>query len=193
MQHMDYATLSLADVTHGLEAVAREARATFGGLDARQLNWRPTAAQWSIAQCFDHLLTANRLMFQAAEDAMDHGAPRTVWQRLPVLPRVLGRALIRSQAPTATRKFVAPPRARPASSDIAAGIIQAFVEQHEGAVTRLRALDERHVARVIMVSPFIKVVTYSVLDGCRLVFAHDRRHVEQARGVSLSTGFPKAV
>jgi hypothetical protein len=190
---MDYATLSLADVTSGLAAVARETRATFGGLDARQLNWRPTVAQWSIAQCFDHLLTANRLMFQAAEAAMDHGVPRTVWQRLPVLPRVLGRALIRSQAPTATRKFVAPSQAQPASSDITAGIIQAFVEQHEGVVTRLRALDERHAARVIMVSPFIRVVTYSVLDGCRLVFAHERRHFEQARGVALSTGFPKAV
>ena len=193
MPPMDYATLSLADVTSGLEAVARETHAVFGSLDARQLNWRPTAAQWSIAQCFDHLLTANRLMFQAAEDAMDDGASRTVWQRLPVLPRVLGRALIRSQAPTATRKFVAPPRARPASSDIAAGIIQAFVEQHQGAVTRLRALDERHAARVVMVSPFIRVVTYSVLDGWRLVFAHDRRHFEQARSVALSTEFPKAV
>lgn len=189
---MDYATLSLADVRSGLDAVARETQATFGGLDARQLNWRAAEAGWSIAQCFDHLLTANRQMFQAAEDALNDGASRTVWQRLPVLPRVLGRALIRSQAPTATRKFSAPSKARPASSDIAAGIIQAFVEQHDGAVTRLRELDERQAARVIMVSPFVKVVTYSVLDGWRLVFAHDRRHFEQARRVTLSTGFPHA-
>ena len=189
---MDYATLSLADVRSGLEAVARDTRATFGGLDARQLNWRPAEARWSIAECFDHLLTANRLMFQAAEDALNDGTPRTVWQQLPVLPRVLGRALIRSQAPTATLKFSAPSKARPASSEIAAGIIQAFVEQHDGAVTRLRELDERHAARVIMVSPFVKVVTYSVLDGYRLVFAHDRRQFEQARRVTLSTGFPHA-
>src|SRR5688572_7702470 len=154
---MDYATLSLADVRSGLDAVARETHATFGGLDARQLNWRPAEARWSIAQCFDHLLTANRQMFQAAEDALNGSTPRTVWQRLPVLPRVLGRTLIRSQAPTATRRFSAPSMALPAASDIAPGIIQAFVEQHHRAVTRLRELDERHAARVIMVSPFIKV------------------------------------
>jgi hypothetical protein len=44
-----------------------------------------------------------------------------------------------------------------------------------------------------MVSPFIKVVAYSVLDGWRLIFAHERRHFQQARGVASSTGFPKAV
>jgi hypothetical protein len=43
-----------------------------------------------------------------------------------------------------------------------------------------------------MTSPFIKVITYSVLDGWRLVFAHDRRHLEQARRVTLSPGFPTA-
>ena len=102
MAAIDYATLSLADVRTGLEAVARDTHATFGGLDARQLNWRPTPTAWSIAQCFDHLLTSNRLMFQAADDALGGGA-RTVWQRLPVLPGVVGRAMVRSQAPSTTR------------------------------------------------------------------------------------------
>jgi len=190
---MDYATLSLADVRSGLEAVARETHATFGDLDARRLNWRPAEDRWSIAQCFDHLLTANRQMFQAAEDALDGTTPRTVLQRLPVLPGVMGRALIRSQAPTTTRKFTAPPQARPASSDIAAGVIRAFVEQQHDAVTRLRTLDEGQAARVIMASPFISVVAYSVLDGWRLVFAHERRHFEQARAVASSPGFPKGV
>lgn len=190
---MDYATLSLADVRSGLEAVARETHAAFGGLDTGQLNWRPAADRWSIAQCFDHLLTANRQMFQAAEDALAGAKSRTVWQRLPVLPGIMGRALIRSQAPTTTRKFTAPPNARPASSDIAAGVIQVFVEQQNAAVTRLRALDEQQAAHIVMVSPFIKVVAYSVLDGWRLIFAHERRHFEQARGVASSAGFPKAV
>jgi hypothetical protein len=55
---MDYATLSLTDVTSGLDDVRREAQETFGGLDVRQLNWRPDAVRWSVAQCFDHLLKA---------------------------------------------------------------------------------------------------------------------------------------
>ena len=62
---MDYTVLSLADVRNGLDDIARETQATFGGFDGRQLNWRPDETRWSVAQCFEHLLTANRLMFLA--------------------------------------------------------------------------------------------------------------------------------
>jgi hypothetical protein len=187
---MDYTTLSLAEVRTGLAAMAHETEATFGGFDARQLNWRPDAVQWSVAQCFEHLLTANRLMLHAAEDAMDKAVPRTLWQRLPILPGVLGPMLVRSQAPTTTRKFVAPSKARPATSDIAADVIRRFIEQLRDAVARVQSLDQREAARAIMSSPFISVVTYSVLDGWRLMLAHGQRHFEQARRVTLSPGFP---
>jgi hypothetical protein len=187
----DYTKLSLADVATALSDIARDAQATFGGLDGRQLNWRPDAARWSVAQCFEHLLTTNRLMSAAADDALRAGRPRTVWERLPVLPGVFGRMMIRSQAPDSTRKFTAPTDARPAMSDIAADIIQRFVQQHLGMAARVRALDERDAAGTVMTSPFVKVITYSVLDGWRLMVAHDRRHFEQARRVAQSPGFPR--
>jgi hypothetical protein len=187
---MDYTTLSLAEVKDGLDHVAQETQATFGGFDARQLNWRADAARWSVAQCFDHLLTADRLMFRAAEDALNNARPRTIWERLPVLPGILGRMLIRSQAPGGARRFTAPSKARPATSNIAADIIQRFVAQHNDAVAWVQALHERDAARAIMTSPFIRVVTYSVLDGWRLMLAHDRRHFEQACRVTQSPGFP---
>ena len=187
---VDYTTLSLAEVRKGLERTGHEAQAVFSGFDARQLNWRPDAARWSVAQCFEHLLIANHLMLEATNAALDNTRPRTVWQRLPVVPGLLGRMLIRLQAPSGTRKFTAPSMAQPAASDVAADVIPRFVEQHRDAVTRLQRLDERDAARAIMTSPFISVVTYSVLDGWRLMLAHDRRHVEQVRRVMLSAGFP---
>jgi hypothetical protein len=187
---VDYTTLSWAEVRNGLDCMAQETQATFGGFNARQLNWRPDAARWSVAQCFEHLLTTNRLMFRAADDALNDARPRTLWQRVPVLPGVLGRMLIRSQSPNAARRFTAPSKSQPATSDIAADIIQRVVEQHGDAVAWVQAHDERDAARAIMTSPFMSVVTYSVLDGWRLILAHDRRHFEQARRIALSPGFP---
>jgi hypothetical protein len=186
---MDYTALSLAEVSAGLADIAREAQTTFGGLDTRQLNWQPRPGQWSIAQCFDHLLKVNRLMFQSAEEALDDTRPRTIWQRLPLLHGVLGRMMIRSQAPGSERKYKAPAKAQ-AISDVTADIIQRFVEQHRNAVAWVGSLDDRDAAGSIMASPFLKVVTFSVLDGCRLVVAHDRRHFEQASRVMLSPGSP---
>jgi hypothetical protein len=186
----DYTTLSLADVGDELDAIARDTVFLFGRLDERQLNWRPTAASWSVAQCFDHLLNANREMFQAVAAATDSARPRTVWQQLPVLPGVFGWMLIRSQVPEAKRKFTAPRKAQPASSGIDPLIIERFVGCQREAAARVRALEGRDVARIIMVSPFVRFITYSVLDGCRLIVTHERRHLEQARRVTREPGFP---
>jgi len=101
----------------------------------------------------------------------------------------VGRMLVRSQAPEATRRFTAGPQAQPSTSDIAVDIIPRFIEQNRDAIARVRSLDAR-AARAIMVSPFASFITYSVQDGWRLVFAHDRRHFEQARRVTQSPGFP---
>jgi len=186
-----YETLSLSEVRKGLESIAREAEQSFGSLTAGPLNWRPDPKSWSVAQCFDHLITTTRLMLQAADAALSGTAPKTVWQRLPAVPGLLGRMLVRSQAPSTVRKFRAPAKAQPASSDIDAAIIQRFVEQRGAAVRRLQDVNERDVARTIMTSPFLRVITYSVLDGWRLVLAHDRRHFEQARRVTSWVGFPR--
>jgi hypothetical protein len=128
----------------------------------------------------------------AAADAVLNGMPRTMWQRLPVLPGVFGKALIRSQAPTTTKKYTAPAIARPSLSDIAPDVIARFVEQHGDLVQRAGVLNDQASARAIMTSPFIRFITYSVLDGWRLIVAHDQRHIQQARRVTEASGFPHA-
>src|SRR5689334_17507768 len=107
---MDYTRLSLSDVTRALRGAADDAQSTFGALYPLQLNWRPTAAQWSVGQCLEHLLTANALMLAAAGHALAN-PPESLWQRVPLLPRVFGQLLIRSQSPQTTRKFTAPDKA----------------------------------------------------------------------------------
>jgi len=184
-----YTNLSLADACAALAAIARDTQSVFGTLDERQLNWRPDTTRWSVAQCFDHLLNANREMFQAIDAAMDASQPQTLWQRLPLLPRLFGRLLITSQMPEAARKFSAPPAIVPAASAIDPGIVDRFVAHQHEAAARIRSLEGRDVTR-IMVSPFVSFITYSVLDGCRLIVTHEARHVEQARRVTREAGFP---
>lgn len=186
----DYTSLSLADLASELDAIAQAAQSLFGRLDGRQLNWKPNAASWSVAQCFDHLLSTNREMFQAVAAALEAGRPRTVWQRLPVLPRIFGTLMIRSQGPQVNLKFTAPRKSTPVSSTIDPQIIGCFVAHQREAVARVRSLEEVDVARAIMISPFVPVITYSVLDACRLIVAHERRHCEQARRVTERAEFP---
>lgn len=186
---VNYTTLSLDEIRAALEKVALDAQATFGGLGVRELNWRPDETRWSVGQCLQHLLTSNHLVLAAARGALTHPSAG-VWQRVPLFPGLMGRALIRSQAPGSTGKYKAPAKARPAASDIPSEIVDRFVAQHREILAWLETVDARDAARVIMTSPFIRFVAYSVLDGCRLLVAHDHRHMEQARRVTLAPGFP---
>jgi hypothetical protein len=182
----DYTALSLEDIHAELGAVSREAASVFGGLTREQLNWKPAPSQWSVAQCFDHLITINGLMLSAMANALDPARPRSLAQRLPLLPGLFGRLMIRSLSPTATRKLPAPATAQPSASAIDADIITRFVAAQAAMQDRLRSFASRDLARTIMVSPFASFIAYSTLDACRLIAAHERRHFEQARRVLAS-------
>jgi len=100
--------------------------------------------------------------------------------------------LITSQASGGKRKYPAPASAQPASSDIAPDTIERFIAwQHMGIAT-LRTLSAADAQR-IMVSPFVTQITYSVLDGYRLIAAHQRRHFEQATRVTAHPEFPRSL
>jgi hypothetical protein len=70
------------------------------------------------------------------------------------------------------------------------GIVERFIASQHEATERVRPLDLHDPARIIMVSPFVPFITYPVLDGCRLVAAHQRRHFELARRVIQAPAFP---
>jgi len=187
---MDYTTISLVDVRTELDAIAADAGTAFGRLDARQINWKADASRWSVAQCLEHLLTANRQMVEMADQALDATRGRTLWQRLPIWPGLLGRMLVRTQSPNATRRFKAPGKAQPAASALDTGIVARFVDRQRELIAKLDASATRDLAGVVMASPFLGIVTYSVLDGWRLIAAHERRHVQQAKRVMAMPGFP---
>jgi hypothetical protein len=183
MSWMEFTKLTVEQVEAQLVTTAADVRASFGHLDSRALNWRPSPESWSVAQCLDHLAQANRELCIAMSKACDPAAARTIWQKLPVWPGIFGRLMIRTQGPTATRKFTAPPAAVPSVSHIDAGVIDRFVDGHAAIAGVIRSLAGRDPAKVIMVSPFVTFISYSVLDALRLIAAHERRHYEQARRV----------
>lgn len=127
----------------------------------------------------------------AIRRALDRGVTPTVWQRLPLWPRLFGWMLITSQAPGGKQKYTAPASAQPASSEIAPDTIDRFIARQHAGIAGLRTLNAADAQR-IMVSPFVAQITYSVLDGYRLIAAHQRRHFEQATRVTAHPKFPRS-
>ncbi len=181
---------SLSSLLAAAQAVPAEVQTHFGHLTAQQLNWKPDANQWSIAQCFEHLVAANESYFPTFEQVLAGKQRTTLWQRVPLLPALFGKMIVQAVSPEAARKLKAPKIYAPASSDIEGAIIHRFLERQEQVIQYMQAMQGLAVEKIIMSSPVTDLITYSVLDACRIIVAHEQRHLLQAKRVLTMSGFP---
>ena len=186
---MDLGRADLAKLITEANAIAANARATFGRLSVSELNWKPAPDRWSVAQCFDHLLTTNKSYFPAIDDAVS-GRNQTIWQRLPLLPRVMGSLLIKFVDPDSARKVKAPQKFQPAQSAISGSVINDFVDLQGQIVEKMKATAHLDLERTIITSPVAAPITYSLMDTYRILVIHEHRHFQQAKRVTEESAFP---
>jgi hypothetical protein len=186
---MDYLTAKLPDLITAANNIAAETKSTFGRLTPEQLNWKPSPERWSVAQCFDHLLTTNKGYFPPVEGVIS-GIKPTFWQRMPLLPGLAGKLLIKSLDPKSTRKIKAPQKFQPAQSDISASVLDDFVDQQNRIVEKMKATEHLDLEKIVITSPIASAITYSLMDAYRIIVVHEQRHFEQARRVTEEAEFP---
>lgn len=172
------------------EKIAARASATFGPLSPAQINWKHSSDVWSIGQCFDHLITTNRTYFPLFENIAAGEYRRTLWQRVPLLPSLFGRLLISSVSPESARKLKAPKVFKPSMSDVDADIIEEFTRHQDELMRFMKSAESMRPEKIIIPSSISPLVTYSLLDGYRILIAHEKRHFQQAERVRAAEGFP---
>ncbi|MBO0726181.1 MAG: DinB family protein [Blastocatellia bacterium] len=186
-----YQNLTLPQIYDESESIAVDAKALFGHLNPEQLNWKPAADSWSVAQCLDHLISSNQSYDPVFDRILKGEYRKTFLHRLPFLPAFMGRTLIKAMAPDAARKFKAPAASQPSSSSIDPQIVERFVAHQRALLAKMRLVEDRAPAEIIITSPFVSVVIYSLLDAFRLLVTHERRHLAQAQRVMEMKGFPR--
>lgn len=175
-----------------LRAVGEDASKVFGGLSAAQLNWKPSAEQWSVGQCFDHLIVTNCCFFPDMERVAAGTYKSSLWGRVSPLSGFFARFILKALDPEKGRKTKAPRVFEPAQSNVAADVIKRFAAHQQELSTKMRATAGADLRGLKVTSPVSPVATYSLLDAYRIVVAHERRHFEQARRVTQSKGFPNS-
>jgi hypothetical protein len=187
---MDAQTADLRTLMSAVNNIAGEIKTTFGQLTPSQLNWKPSADRWSVAQCFDHLLTTNNGYFPVI-DSVIAGHKQTLWTRVPGLPKLAGKLLIKSLDPASTRKLKAPKSFQPAQSDISGSVLNDFIAQQTKIVEKMKATEQLDLERIVISSPISAAITYSLMDAYRIMVVHEQRHFQQAKRVTEESAFPK--
>jgi hypothetical protein len=180
----------LPSLVSQVAAISHDTAKVFGGLSKEHLNWKPGAERWSVAQCFDHLITTNRGYLRIIDDVLKGQKKSSVWQKLPFFPGMWGKLLIKSLDPAQTRKMKAPKKFQPAQSELSGSIIHDFVNQQGQLLEKIKATSNLDLERIVITSPAASLVTYSLMDAYRIIVVHERRHFQQAQRVTEESGFP---
>lgn len=180
------------DFAREAEAMAQDARAEFGALTAEQLNWKPAPDRWSVAQCLEHLIVTDS-SYWPTFGRIREGRYRTpLLRRLPLLSRMWGALILSAVRPEAARRYRTSRKMEPTMGDLGSDIVDRFVAHQHELVEHIRGLEARDAGDVIIGSPVGPLASYDVEMALRIILAHARRHLLQARRVTEMTAFPIA-
>jgi hypothetical protein len=175
----------LGPLDSAFDAIERNARELVAGVTDALGCWQPAPGAWSVAECLDHLATANRVYLRAMEPVSERALADGRMRRGPVRPGVVGgwfarwleppvRPLLGTRAPKVIRPRVAPPLGDAAAQ---------FFASHDEVRTYLRRYGGIDLSGVTFPNPLIRGVRFSLATGLHVLAAHERRHLWQAWGV----------
>lgn len=175
----------IASLFEQFDAIESDARALVSGLPETQGQWRPQPGSWSVAECLDHLATANRIYLEAMRPAAELALAQGRMRGGPAVPGLIGRWFIAwLEPPVKPRlKSKAPHKIRPREGPPLSSAFEQFIASHNDARTFLQRFSEIDLARIRFPNPFVPGVRFSLATGVNVLAAHDRRHVWQAWNV----------
>jgi hypothetical protein len=176
------AAAEVAALEEALAANERDAQTLVAGLTEAQGGWRPEPASWSIAECLDHLATANRVYLDAMTPPAARALAEGRCRRRPALPGVIGRWFIGSLEPPAQllSRRKAPRLITPRDAPPLADAMAAFLASQAGVREFLRRYADIDLAGVRFPNPFVRGLRFSLATGLHVIAAHERRHLWQA-------------
>ena len=180
----------MSEIISELQKIAVEAQKTFGELSPEQINWKPSAEGWSVAQCFDHLIKSNEAFDPQFQELASGNRKQTFWQNYSPLTGFFGNFLLKSLKNDA-KKFKAPSKAIVPPSDIPADIIERFAAHQNEICEKMKSLDKFDWHQTVVTSPFLRLMTYRLDIAFEIAVEHEKRHFRQAMRVTEAEGFPK--
>ena len=175
----------LKDIESQLDAAERDAASLVAGLDETTGGWRASPGSWSVAECLDHLATANNVYLRAMLPAAWRARAHKWMRKGPALPGVVGRLFVMWMEPPVTRllRGKAPQQIRPREAPGLAEAYAGFLLSQDRVRAFVRSQADLDLAGVTFVNPFVRGVRFSLATGLHVIASHERRHLWQAWNV----------
>lgn len=178
-----------ARVKRGLEA-KEKAINSFAHLNAEQFNWKPSNEKWSIAECLQHLLTADKCYFKDLSEIGNGVYLMTAWEKFSPLTGLFGKILKEQMKEKVKKKMVTHKLLTPTLSTYDLQLLTDYTSNLTEFIALVECCKNVDLDKMIINSPTIKWITYSLRDALEFLFEHEHRHLNQAIAVMKANGFP---
>ena len=176
-----------------LARLSFEVSSLCGPLDEAAFNWQPGGgAAWSVGQCVEHLVKANRVYLDALEEAAGRARRESKFGDGGLRPGRLGEWFLRSQEPPVRRRYKAAKRVLPARRCLKTATLVAFAGEQQRLIELVRSTADLDCDGVKFQNPLAYGLrVFNLSTGLLVVAAHERRHLWQARNVVALPDFPE--
>lgn len=173
----------MTEIISDLEKISTDAGEIFGELPAQQLNWKPNAESWSIAQCFEHLIVTNNLYFPNIQKVIDGTHRNNFFSKIPFSTDLIAVLMKNALNPDQKRKTKTFKIFEPSASDVSPTIIEDFIENNRKLIEMIEAVKDFNIHKIKIAEPLSVALNLRLDDAFEVLVIHEKRHFGQAERV----------
>ena len=167
-----------------LDAITNSFKSEFAALTADEINWKPNAQQWSVAQCIHHLILVNESYFPILDQVRNKTYYTPRYGKFGFITKFFGKIVLDAVQPDRRKKMKTFSIWEPAISLVRGDIIVQF-EKHQLELKHLITSSEDLLEkRTVISSPANRMIVYKLETAFDIMVAHEKRHLEQAREIN---------
>lgn len=167
-------------------AASEAARRLAEEFSSRELSEPPAPGAWSAADNLMHLAMASQAMVPRMTRTLGKLADAGKRTQGPSKPDWLGRIYVWFLEPPARLKVRAPKPFVPPPGMAAPDALRVFLAEQERALGLVEQAVGLDLAARKVPSPVTRHIRYNVMSAFRMVTAHERRHLWQARRAAMA-------
>lgn len=166
-----------------VESIIKDVETTFRMLNFEQINWKPNPKNWSIGQCFEHLIVTNELYFPNIQKVIDGKHRNNFFSKIPFLTDLIAVAMKNALNPEQKRKMKTFKVFEPSTSNVSPNIIEDFVANNRKLIKMIESCKDFDLHKIKIAEPLSIALNLRLEDAFEILAMHEKRHFLQAERV----------
>jgi hypothetical protein len=169
--------------TEKLGKITQDVEILFGHLSNEELNKKPTATAWSIAQNLDHLIVVNETYYPILAHLKSGTYKTPLIAKIGFIVSFLGETVLNAVQPDRRKKMNTFPIWEPTSSNEIDNIINRFKIHQKELIKKIEDSKRLVEKGVVISSPANRNIVYKLETAFDIIVSHEQRHIEQSKEV----------